>query len=178
MRQVGILAAAGLVALSDGPDGMIDRLAEDHANARRLAEALSEMDGIVSACGTSQPGSGPLDPGRVTTNFVVFKVERDRAAFLGALKARDVVMVEYPHGQVRAVKHHGVTAADIETTISATRAAIAETVDRYARPARRSRLIRANLSGRMHNRATRPARRKNFIARPKRASHRSRVQPF
>ena len=80
MRQAGILAAAGLVALSDGPDGMIERLAEDHANARRLAEALSGMDGIVSAGGTAQPGTGPLDPGRVRTNFVLFRVERDRAA--------------------------------------------------------------------------------------------------
>ena len=90
MRQAGILAAAGLVALSDGPDGMIERLAEDHANARRLAEALGEMDGIVAAGGTAQPGDGPLDPDRVRTNFVVFKVERDRAAFLAALRARDV----------------------------------------------------------------------------------------
>jgi threonine aldolase len=134
MRQAGILAAAGLVALSNGPDGMIDRLAEDHVNARRLADALSEMDGVVAAGGTAQPGSGPLDPGRVRTNFVVFKVQRDRAAFLEALKARDVAMVEYPHGQVRAVTHHGVTAADIETTIAATRAALAETNQRPVMP--------------------------------------------
>jgi threonine aldolase len=134
MRQVGILAAAGLVALSDGPNGTIDRLAEDHANARRLAEALSGMDGIVAAGGTAQPGTGLLDPGRVRTNFVVFKVERDRAAFLEALRARDVVMVEYPHGQVRAVTHYGVTAHDIETTIAATRAALAETSARPATP--------------------------------------------
>ena len=127
MRQAGILAAAGLVALSDGPDGMIARLAEDHANARRLAEALSTMQGIVAAGGTAQPTPGPLDPGRVRTNFVLFKVERDRAAFLAALRARDVLMVEYPHGQVRAVTHYGVTAADIETTIAATQAALAET---------------------------------------------------
>jgi threonine aldolase len=132
MRQAGILAAAGLVALTDGPDGMIDRLAEDHANARRLAEAFSSMDGIVAAGGTAQPTPGPLDPGRVRTNFVLFKVERDRAAFLDALRARDVLMVEYPHGQVRAATHYGVTAADIETTIAATRAALAET---RARPA-------------------------------------------
>ena len=127
MRQVGVLAAAGLVALRDGPDGMIERLAEDHANARRLAEALAEMDGIVSAGGTAQPAPGPLDPARVRTNFVLFRVERDRAAFLAALRARGVVMVEYPHGQVRAVTHYGVTAADIETAIDATRAALAET---------------------------------------------------
>ena len=40
MRQVGVLAAAGLVALRDGSAGIIERLAEDHANARRLAEGL------------------------------------------------------------------------------------------------------------------------------------------
>ena len=61
------------------------------------------------------------------TNFVLFRVERDRAAFLAALEARGVVMVEYPHGQVRAVTHYGMTAGDIETTIDATRAALAET---------------------------------------------------
>jgi threonine aldolase len=127
MRQAGILAAAGLLALQDGPDGMIDRLAEDHANARRLADALSAMDGIVAAGGTAQPGSGPLDPARVRTNFVLFRVERDRAAFLAALRARDVEMVEYPHGQVRAVTHYGVTAEDIDATIVAVRAALAET---------------------------------------------------
>jgi threonine aldolase len=132
MRQVGILAAAGLVALSDGPDGTIERLTEDHANARRLAEALSGMDGVEAAGGTAQPGDGPLDPGRVRTNFVVFKVRRDRAAFLAALRARNVLMVEYPHGQVRAVTHYGVTAEDIETTIAATRAALAETDPRPA----------------------------------------------
>ena len=127
MRQVGILAAAGLVALSDGPDGMIERLAEDHVNARRLAEGLAELDGIVSAGGSAQPAPGRLDPDRIRTNFVMFKVERDRAAFLAALRARGVEMVEYPHGQVRAVTHYGVTAADIETTIVATRAALADT---------------------------------------------------
>jgi threonine aldolase len=127
MRQAGILAAAGLVALSDGPDGMIGRLAEDHANARRLAEGLAALDGIVSPGGTAQPAPGPLDPARARTNFVLFKVERDRAAFLAALRARDVEMVEYPHGQVRAVTHYGVTSADIDTAIAATRAALAET---------------------------------------------------
>ena len=134
MRQAGILAAAGLVALSDGPDGMIERLADDHANARRLAEALSQMEGISAAGGTAQPGTGPLDPARVRTNFVLFKVQRDRAAFLEALGARGIRMVEYPHGQVRAVTHYGVTADDIEATIVATRAALAETSARPVTP--------------------------------------------
>lgn len=127
MRQAGILAAAGLVALQDGPDGMIDRLAEDHANARRLAEALADMDGIESAGGVAQPTPGRLDPGRVATNFVLFKVDRDRAAFLAALRARNVLFVEYSHGQVRAVTHHDVTSADIDTVILAAREALADT---------------------------------------------------
>jgi threonine aldolase len=127
MRQAGILAAAGLVALRDGSTGMIERLAEDHVNARLLAEGLADLEGVRSPGGTAQPTAGRLDPGRVRTNFVVFKVERDRAAFLGALRSRGVLLTEYPHGQVRAVTHHGITAADIETTLAAARAALAET---------------------------------------------------
>ena len=127
MRQAGILAAAGLVALRDGPEGMIERLAEDHANARRLAEGLADLDGIVSPGGIAQPTPGRLDPGRVRTNFVVFKVARDRAAFLDALRAQGVLMVEYPYGQVRAVTHDGITPADVDATIAAARAALAET---------------------------------------------------
>jgi threonine aldolase len=127
MRQVGVLAAAGLVALSDGPDGMIDRLADDHANARRLAEALADMDGITSPGGVAQPTPGRLDPDRVATNFVLFKVERDRTDFLSRLAARNVLMVDYSHGQVRAVTHHDVSAADIDTVIRATRETLAET---------------------------------------------------
>jgi threonine aldolase len=127
MRQVGVLAAAGLVALGDGPDGMVDRLADDHANARRLAEGLAGLPGIVSAGDIAQTEPGPLDPTRVRTNFVVFRVERDRAAFLDALRARGVLMIDYPHDQVRAVTHYGVTAEDIETTLAATQAALGET---------------------------------------------------
>jgi threonine aldolase len=137
MRQVGVLAAAGLVALADGPAGMIDRLADDHANARRLAEALADMDGIESPGGTAQPAPGRLDPGRVATNFVLFKVDRDRAAFLAALRARNVLMVEYAHGQVRAVTHHDVSAEDIDATIRATRDALAETAPATAPPRQR-----------------------------------------
>jgi threonine aldolase len=130
MRQAGILAAAGLIALRDGDAGMIDRLAEDHANARRLAEALSNMDGIVSPGGIAQPAPGPLDPGRVRTNFVLFRVERDRAEFLAALRARGVLMIDFAHGQVRAVSHNDVSVDDIDTTIQATREALAETAVR------------------------------------------------
>ncbi len=127
MRQVGVLAAAGLVALRDGPAGMIERLAEDHANARRLAEGLADVAGIVSPGDIAQPTPGRLDPGRVRTNFVVFRVERNRAAFLEALATRGVLMVAYPHGQVRAVTHYGISPADVDATIAATREALAET---------------------------------------------------
>jgi threonine aldolase len=132
MRQVGILAAAGLVALRDGPTGMIERLAEDHANARRLAEALAEMDGIVSPGHLAQPTPGRFDPARVTTNFLLFGVERDRSEFLEALAARGVWMVGYPHNHVRAVPHYGVNGRDIDTTIRAVEAALRETRRRPA----------------------------------------------
>jgi threonine aldolase len=132
MRQAGIAAAAGLLALADGPEGMIDRLAEDHRNARRLAEGLAGLDGIVSPGGIAQPGDGPLDPDRVRTNFVLFRVERDRAAFIDALRAYNVLMVDYPHGQVRAVTHHGIAGSDVETTIAAARSALADTTRRTA----------------------------------------------
>jgi threonine aldolase len=127
MRQVGILAAAGLVALRDGSAGMIDRLADDHANARRLADALAGLDGILSPGDVAQPDGDRLDPGRVNTNFVLFRVARDRAAFLEALAQRGVLMVAFPHDQVRAVTHYGVESADIETVIGAVREALAET---------------------------------------------------
>jgi threonine aldolase len=127
MRQVGVLAAPGLIALRDGPAGMIERLADDHANARALAEALADMDGITSPGDIAQPAPGGLDPARVTTNFVVFKVDRDRAAFIDALERRGVLVVAYPQGQVRAVTHYGVERPDIELAIRAIREALAET---------------------------------------------------
>jgi threonine aldolase len=123
MRQAGVLAAAGLVALRSGGSGMIERLADDHANARRLAEGLAGLPGISSAGGIAQPGEGPLDPSLVRTNFVLFRVG-DRRAFIDALRARDVLMDEYAHGQVRAATHHDVTATDIETTLTTVAAAL------------------------------------------------------
>jgi threonine aldolase len=112
MRQVGILAAAGLVALEDGPDGMIGRLAEDHANARRLGEGLASI-----------PGVSDLDPSRLRTNFVIFRVA-DRSAFLATLEREGVLMVPYAHGRIRAVTHYGIEAADVDRVIAAAAAAL------------------------------------------------------
>jgi threonine aldolase len=119
MRQVGVLAAAGLVALGDGPDGTIARLAEDHANARRLATGLARLDRVRSPGGIAQPddGTGPLDPSRAVTNFVLFRVDDDRPAFLAELEARGILMVPYANGSIRAVTHRGVTADDIDRVI-------------------------------------------------------------
>ena len=128
MRQVGILAAAGLVALRDGDAGMIDRLADDHANARFLAEAFADMPGIASPGEAAQPTGDRLDPGRVRTNFVLFRVARDREAFLAALERRGVLMLSFmPHnGQIRAATHYGIERSDIEATIRAVREALDE----------------------------------------------------
>ena len=130
MRQVGVLAAAGLVALDDGPDGTIARLAEDHANARRLAEGLSRLDGVRSPGGIAQPGDGPLDPSRAVTNFVLFRVDGDRSSFLAALEARGVLLVPYANGSLRAVTHLGITAADVDRVV--------ETIDDVLRSSRPS----------------------------------------
>jgi threonine aldolase len=122
MRQVGVLAAPGLIALRDGPRGMIERLAEDHENARALATALAEMAGIAD-----------LDPARVRTNFVIFRVQASdahgrrgdlREAFLGALADRGVLMVPYPDRRIRAVTHYGVERADIDHVVDAARDAL------------------------------------------------------
>jgi threonine aldolase len=109
---------------------MIERLAEDHANARRLAEGLADLDGVESAGGIAQPTPGRLDPARVATNFVLFKVHRDRTDFLGALRARGVLMIDYPHGQVRAVTHYGITRADVDSAVAATKRALEDTATR------------------------------------------------
>ncbi len=130
MRQVGVMAAPGLIALRDGPAGMIERLAEDHANARRLGEAFATMPGIVSAGDLAQPAPGPFDPDRVRTNFVLFKVERDRAAFIEAMADRNILLVGYPHGQIRAATHYGITAADIDLVIRTVADVLRETAVR------------------------------------------------
>jgi len=127
MRQAGVIAAAGLVALRDGREGMIQRLADDHKHARELAEVFADLPGIVSPGGIAQPAPGRLDPARVTTNFVLFKVERDRRAFIQALKARNVLMDEYAHGQVRAATHNDIASSDLGPIVAAVRGALEET---------------------------------------------------
>lgn len=130
LRQAGILAAAGLVALSDGSDGTVARLADDHVMAVRLAEGLAAQDGIVSPGHLAQPSGGRLDPGRVTTNFVLFAVQGGaprRTAYLEALRDVGVGMVAYPHGQIRAVTHLGIGPEEIDAAVQASAQALAAT---------------------------------------------------
>ena len=130
LRQAGVLAAAGLVALDDGPEGTVARLADDHRRARLLAEGLADLDGIASPGYIAQPDGERLDPQRVTTNFVLFAVaggNHRRQAFLAELGARGVGMVAYPHGQVRAVTHRGIGDAEVAQIVEASRAALEAT---------------------------------------------------
>ena len=122
MRQAGVLAAAGLIALRDGDAGMIDRLADDHRRARTLAEQLTAIAGIRSPGDIAQPGDHDgLDPARVTTNFVLFRVAGDRRAFIRAARERGVLFEPYPHGQIRAATHVGVTDPDIDRVVAVVR---------------------------------------------------------
>jgi threonine aldolase len=105
MRQAGIIAAAALHAL----DHHVDRLAEDHANAKRLAEGLARIDGIG------------LDPATVETNLVYFEVA-DAPAFCARLLERGVRMGALGPRTVRAVTHLDVDRAGIDAAIVAARA--------------------------------------------------------
>ena len=105
MRQAGILAAAALYAV----DYNIERLAEDHANARRLAEAIAELPGIH------------LDPETVETNISIFEVDErleSAAAFVQRLRERGVWMLATAPMKVRAVTHLDVSREQVERAIS------------------------------------------------------------
>jgi threonine aldolase len=134
MRQAGVLAAAGLIALRDGDAGMIARLAEDHANARRLAERLTAIPGVRSPGDIAQPADdGPLDPGSGDHQLRPVPRRRRSGAFLAAAEGRGVRLDQYPHGQVRAATHHGVTAADVDRAADAIADALPEVRQRPGR---------------------------------------------
>jgi threonine aldolase len=105
MRQVGILAAAGLVAL----DTMVDRLADDHRRARVLAEAVAAR----------WPDAG-CDPAAVTTNVVLFS-HPDPGKLLAALAERGVGAVTLGPGTVRLMTHADIDDAALERAVVAIR---------------------------------------------------------
>lgn len=104
MREAGVLAAAGLYAL----DHMVDRLVEDHSNARTLAEGLSEMPGVQ------------IDLKRVQTNLVFLRLSRMRAGhFVEELRKQDVLAGATGADSVRMVTHYGIDPADIQQALKA-----------------------------------------------------------
>jgi threonine aldolase len=109
MRQVGVIAAAGLLALTE----MVDRLADDHARARRLAEAIAALPGIA------------VDPAEVETNIIIFGFEHPRldvAGLLGELGKRGIWALAAPSGAgIRMVTHKDVADADVDRAIAAFR---------------------------------------------------------
>ncbi len=98
MRQAGVLAAAGLVALENMPC----RLHEDHANARLLAEILANVDGVE------------IDPETVETNIVIFRLTgvQTPAELVARLKARSVLASVVGPAAVRLVTHNDVSRGD------------------------------------------------------------------
>jgi threonine aldolase len=103
MRQAGILAAAGLVAL----DTMIDRLAEDHANARALARGLAELPGIE------------IDPDAVETNILFLRTTDEPAPALSRRLAEVGVLANAGGASsIRMVTHYGIERADIDEALA------------------------------------------------------------
>jgi threonine aldolase len=104
MRQVGVIAACGIVAL----ETMIDRLSDDHRRAKRLARALADMPGVT------------IDPDGIETNIVIFGLKHARLSAEGLVSSlwqQDVWSLTTSPTEVRFVTHKDVDDADIERTI-------------------------------------------------------------
>lgn len=107
MRQAGVIAAAGIVALEQ----MVDRLAEDHANAEALATGLANMPGVE------------VEPVPVRTDIVFFRVIHpniDAPTLVAQLNVRGVRMLDLDPTRIRAVTNYHVTASDIQQVLRIT----------------------------------------------------------
>jgi threonine aldolase len=101
MRQAGVIAAAGIVALEE----MVDRLADDHANARYLAQELSKIPGVE------------IDPSLVQTNILFWKhAAIDTPTLAGRLRESGV-LCSMVHGRLRMLTHHGIEREDIDDAL-------------------------------------------------------------
>jgi threonine aldolase len=105
MRQAGVIAAAGIVAL----ERMVDRLAEDHANARALAEGVARLPGMR------------IDLASVQTNIVIFRVDRPQGVdeLVKGCAARKVKIHAVSPTSIRCVTHKDIDADDIASTLDA-----------------------------------------------------------
>jgi threonine aldolase len=111
MRQVGVLAAAGLVALRQGPA----RLAADHEHAKLLAQAVAELPGVE------------LDLASVRTNIVIFGLGAPAGPFLDRLKENGILAVPVGPERVRFVTHRDVSRAQVDKAVAAIQSLAAAT---------------------------------------------------
>ncbi len=113
MRQAGIIAAAGIVALNE----MVDRLAEDHANARRLGEGIAKIDGLKAF------------PELIKSNILYLEVEREDMTprqLSERMASRGVRINPSGPRRLRAVTHYQVAPEDIDRALTAFREAMSE----------------------------------------------------
>ena len=103
MRQVGIVAAAGLIAL----DSMVERMQEDHDSARYIATRMAEMKGIS------------VDPEHIQTNIIRFRVPAHTGNQIASRLKEEGVYINGGDSDLRIVTHYGVTNEDYEFAISA-----------------------------------------------------------
>jgi threonine aldolase len=104
MRQAGIIAAPGIIAL----EKMIDRLKIDHDNAKFLAEKIAKIRGVN------------IDLKNVQTNMVTFDLDSSiDCAFLQKLKEDGILALAQAKNRVRIVTHRGIEKEHIETTVNA-----------------------------------------------------------
>ena len=118
MRQAGVIAAAGLVALEESPK----RLHVDHANARRLAEGLKELHGIR------------IDPETVVTNIVIFDVSgtgQTPDAISERLKGEGVLAFGWD-SVIRMVTHNGISADEVDEAIAAVKRVVTDAASNAA----------------------------------------------
>jgi len=105
MRQAGIIAAAGIIAI----EKMVDRLKDDHVNAKLLAKGLARIEGVA------------INPELVQTNIVIYDVDRlgiDGGTWVRELNKRGVKAGAQEGGRVRMVTHRGIEREDIEYSLT------------------------------------------------------------
>lgn len=114
MRQAGIIAAAGIVAMEQ----MVERLKEDHVNARHLAEGIAQIEGLS------------IDLTVVQTNIIYFELVSDKVdvqTFLTRLGEKGIKLLRIGGPRrFRVVTHYGIEAEDIDVTLEAMREVIEE----------------------------------------------------
>ena len=105
MRQCGIIAAAGITALEE----MVDRIADDHANAQRLAQGIARIQGLS------------IEPDRVQTNIVYFDMASRQIKaeeLVSQLDNKGIKILLLGPSRFRAVTHYGISAEDIDFTLT------------------------------------------------------------